>query len=134
MLATTVRVAVTARDISAGLPEDCHRCAVALAVAREWGGNPEVAIAEIDWKLRIGVDNRYAPAPAEVVEFVERFDRAKTSADPATPLPAPFAFDLPGPDDPAWLSECRECEHLFAPADLDGDGSCSPCRGRAGHQ
>jgi hypothetical protein len=131
---TATKVRVTATLIRTGLAGDCHRCAVALAVA-EATGDDECMMAEVDWLLRLSVWGRWIAVPYEVRRFVHAVDGLRRKADGRPKLPrrlaeelAPFEFTLPAFDDPAWDEQCERCGAIFDPAEIDDEGRCEDCR------
>lgn len=133
--AKPIRARVTKADIADGKPGDCLKCAVALALNRATGDG-EAMVVERDWAMCVKVWSRYIVAPYEVRRFVYHFDgwprtedgRLDMAVETCEEPPKPFGFTLPSQDSPEWEEECRGCETLFGPSELDGEGYCEDCR------
>lgn len=77
-----LRVEVTASDIAEGIPADCERCAIALAIKR---ARPGARVSVVEDTIEIDGD-QFTPPP-EAVAFIDSFDRDKERCNP-------FGFDL----------------------------------------
>lgn len=68
-----MKISVTAADIAEGQRMQCHRCPVALAVARAFKlKNPDdVAVAYSDIRIR----TRSYSLPSAASKFIDRFDQ-----------------------------------------------------------
>jgi len=131
---TPVTVRVTAKHIRDSEPGDCYRCAVTLALA-EAIGEDDVMVDDRDFVLHICVGDRWMVCPWQARRFIYAYDALDRDADGRVVLPAelaedlaPFEFELPGLNGPAWQEACYRCEALFDPDELDGAGSCPECR------
>lgn len=127
-----IEVSVTAADIAAGVAGDCHRCAVALALARATG-DAEANVYDCHWQIWLEAHGRHVQAPPAAAAFVNAFDALRRlpngRVDPGVSgAPGPLAFPLPDLDDPAWRERCCHCENLFVSAELDEAGACAACR------
>jgi hypothetical protein len=78
----TKRISVTADDIAAGVPHDCSRCPVALAIYRETNRYTYV----VPHEGYIYVNGQIASSVPSMLSWAELFDEGK----PVQPL----AFDL----------------------------------------
>jgi hypothetical protein len=130
----SVQVCVTLENIAAGLIGDCYRCPVALALA-EATGDRKATVYGSGRRIWLEVNGRAILALPEVREFVRDFDALPRGADGRPdvaheryrPL-EPFAFTLPGPDDPEWWVACSRCGDLSDPSRRGADGECAECR------
>lgn len=127
-------VHVTDSHIRAAIPGDCLRCAVALALD-DATDDKECMIVEKEWTLYLVVWGRYLVAPERVRRFVSEYDGLERMESGCARLPrelqpevAPFDFELPPINDPAWEESCYRCEELFSPTELDDEGYCEDCR------
>jgi hypothetical protein len=132
---TAKTVQVEQWQIDEGVAGSCYYCPVALALVKATG-DKDANVVEQEWRLYLSVWGRLMPAPESVRHFVRRFDALprddnnkpnRSSFEDGDALPAPFAFELPGPDDPAWEETCSGCGELFEPCELDEDGYCLAC-------
>jgi hypothetical protein len=97
-----VWVEVTDRHIEVGCPNDCWRCAAALAVADALGHG-----AWVDERIVCLPDVAVWAAPPELRAFVPAFDDWH---ERRRPRPVPFGFRLGAPDSPggaAWTAAAR---------------------------
>ena len=80
-----LQLKVTAKDIKKGIPGNCHRCAVALAVAREFATDPnfidvtdeEIVVCDSAYYTKYVFDTT-----AKLDKFISKFDLDKTSVTP----------------------------------------------------
>jgi hypothetical protein len=131
-------VRVTEQHIRDSEPGNCFRCAAAIAVAAATGDD-QSNVYEKFGLTYIETHSLHVIAPVEVRRLVRALDdldrytkgprkgRAKLPKKLPDEL-APVEFELPAWDDPEWQEQCCQCEELFAPANLDGDGFCSECQ------
>jgi len=93
----TVLIQITAEDIAAGVPGDCGKCPIALAVRRAFKyTDPEDSIAvgteELEFDpYHMAVFGLTVTLPDAAVDFIRKFDY------PEEYLPGPFEFTLTVP-------------------------------------
>lgn len=129
----SIRVQVTRELIADGVGGDCYRCPVSFAV-QSATGDLDANVFDHDSLIHIEVNGLVIRAPQEVQRFVWGYDALPRDEDdrpdpthPDYEPPEPFAFDLPGQDDPAWQVRCDSCGSLVDRSEVDMDGYCEDC-------
>ena len=82
-------IEVTQEDINNGVPSDCNKCAIALALKREYKTDDvEVSVPEVYVSLCVGKNelNLRYDMDSKVLEFIDLFDnyRDDNVAEPFT--------------------------------------------------
>ena len=86
---------ITQEDIDNGVPSDCNRCAIALALKREYKTDEvEVSVPDDYVSLCVGKNELNIRYENDVLNFIDCYDYKGDEDDYYHPPPKPFALEV----------------------------------------